>query len=88
MEAFKGLQTKRANEPKPSLLREIVDEADMLDDEGKMEILRKIRMQKALNMAKELDEKLKGNTLNFSEDEIADIVSKDRKERYMPSVPL
>lgn len=82
MEAFKGIQTKPINETKPSLLREIVDEADMLDDEGKMEILRKIRMQKALNMAKELDEKLKGNTLNFSEDEIADIVSKDRKERY------
>jgi len=76
MEVNFRLQTK------PSLLREIVDEADMLDDEGKMEILRKIRIQKALAMAKVLDEKLKGNTITLSEEEIADIVNTDRKDRY------
>ncbi len=76
MEVNFRLQTK------PSLLREIVDEADMLDDEGKMEILRKIRIQKALGMAKVLDEKLKGNTITLSEEEIADIVNTDRKDRY------
>ncbi|MCY7422181.1 MAG: hypothetical protein LH478_10625 [Chitinophagaceae bacterium] len=82
MAVFKELEIKRNPETKPSLPREIVDEVDMLDDEGKMEILRNIRMQKALSMAKVLDEKLNGNTLMFSEEEIADIVSKDRKDRY------
>jgi hypothetical protein len=69
-------------ERQPSLLRAIVDEADMLDDEGKREILRKIKIQKALNMTKLLDEKLKGNSLHFTEDQITEIVSKDRKEYY------
>ena len=39
----------------PSLLRQIVDEVDMLDDDGKAELLRKIKIQRALEMAKELD---------------------------------
>ena len=69
-------------ERQPSLLRAIVDEADMLDDEGKLEILRKIKIQKALKMTKLLDEKLQINTLHYTENEIAEMVSKDRKEQY------
>ncbi|MEO6330396.1 MAG: hypothetical protein ABIO55_15785 [Ginsengibacter sp.] len=82
MESSTGLETNRKLETKPSLLREIVDEVDTLDDEGKMEILRKIKIQKGLIMAGKLDGKLKGNTLSLSEDEIADVISKDRKDRY------
>jgi len=68
---------------KPSLLRQIVDEADALDDEGKKEILRKINMQKALALAKKSDELLKGKTKDYlTEDEIADIVSEDRRSHY------
>jgi hypothetical protein len=71
-----------ATERKPSLLRAIVDEADMLDDEGKLEILRKLKIQKALKMTKILDERLQKNTLHYTENEIAEMVSKDRKEQY------
>jgi hypothetical protein len=46
------------------------------------EILRKIKLQKALELAKRADVMLEGNTTSISEDEIAAIISEDRKKRY------
>jgi len=66
----------------PSLLRQIVDAADSLDDQGKAEILKKIKLQKALQLAKVADEMLKGNTLDLTEDEIVAIVDEDRRRRF------
>jgi hypothetical protein len=66
----------------PSFLRQIVDAADSLDDQGKAEILRKMKLQKALQLAKIADEMSKGNTLDLTEEEIVTIVDEDRRKRY------
>ena len=72
-------------ETTPSLLRQIVDEVDALSENDKAEVLRKIKMQQALELARKADEALKGKFKLLSEDEIADMVSKERKERYEKS---
>ena len=71
---------------KPSLLRQIVDEVDMLDDEGKEDLLRKIKIAKLLNLAKIADESMEGKWNKMSEDEIADMVSINRKKWYEESI--
>ena len=72
-------------ETSPSLLRQIVDEVDALSENDKAEVLRKIKMQQAMELARKADEALKGKFKLLSEDEIADMVSKERKERYEKS---
>ena len=45
-------------------------------------LLLQLRKERLLADAEILDAKLKGNTIELTEEEIAEIVSKDRKERY------
>jgi hypothetical protein len=71
-----------SEKPEPSLLRQIVDSADELDDAGKEEILWQIKMQKALAMAKTIDEKYAGMWKEMTEDEIAEMVSENRRKWY------
>ncbi len=66
----------------PSLLRLIVDEIDTMDDKEKKEVLKKIRMQKALSLAKKADEVFEGKFKEMDEDEIASMVSENRKISY------
>jgi hypothetical protein len=66
----------------PSLLRLIVDEIDAMDDNEKTEVLRKIKMQKALSLAKKADEMYEGKFREMGEDEIASMVSENRKSQY------
>ena len=66
----------------PSLLRQIVDEADMLDEAGQEDVLRKIRIQSALKLAQKADKLLDGKFKQMSEDEIAEMVSQNRKRNY------
>lgn len=66
----------------PSLLRQIVDEVDALDEQGKKDILRKIKMQKALQLAKKADELLEGAFKPMSDDEVDEMVSKNRKNKH------
>ena len=73
-------------ETTPSLLRQIVDEVDALSETDKAEVLRKIKMQQALELARKADEGMEGKFKPLSEDEIADMVSKKRKERYEKKV--
>ena len=70
----------------PSLLRQIVDEVDTLDREKQHLLLLQLRKDKLLADAKLLDEKLKGNAIHLTEEEIAGLVSKDRRERYEQKV--
>ena len=77
------VQEKLQNEETtPSLLRQIVDEVDSLDREKQHLLLLQLRKERLLADAEILDAKLKGNTIELTEEEIAEIVSKDRKERY------
>ena len=69
-------------ETTPSLLRQIVDEVDALSETDKAEVLRKIKMQQALELARKADEAMEGKFKPLSEDEITEMVSKKRKERY------
>ena len=80
------LETKISTEIKPSLLRQIVDEVDMMDDEGKAQILKRIKGEKAVAKARAIDEKLKGAFKEMTEDEICEMVSKDRKKWYEESL--
>lgn len=66
----------------PSLLRQIVDEVDAMDETEKVQLLRKIKLEKALSLAKKADEMLDGKFKSLSEDEITEIVSNNRKLRY------
>ena len=80
------LETKTTSEVKPSLLRQIVDEVDMMDDEGKAQILKKIKGQKAVEKARAIDEKFKGAFKEMTEEEIWDMVSENRKKWYEESL--
>lgn len=80
------LDTKIAQEKKPSLLRQIVDEADMLDDYGKKNILKKIKNEKAIAKAKVIDEKFKSAFKEMGEGEIWDMVNQNRKKWYEESI--
>jgi len=80
------LETKTAEEKKPSLLRQIVDEADMLDDEGKESVLRKIKGEKAIAKARAADKSMEGNWIEMSEEEIWEMVSANRKKWYEESL--
>jgi hypothetical protein len=70
----------------PTLLRQIVDEVDALSETAKAEVLRKIKMQQAIELARKADEAMEGKFKPLSEDEIAEMVSKNRKERYEKKV--
>ena len=80
------LETKIATELKPSLLRQIVDEVDMMDDEGKAQILKRIKGEKAVAKARAIDERFKGAFKEMTEDEICEMVSIDRKKWYEESL--
>ena len=66
----------------PSLLRQIVDEVDALNDIEKAELLRTLKLQKALVFAQKSDTMLKGKFKRMSEEKIVEMVSTNRKERY------
>lgn len=64
----------------PSLLRQIVDEIDSLDEQSKREVLHKIKMQKALISVHRADDILKIKPLNMTEKDICEMVSDNRKK--------
>ena len=66
----------------PSLLRQIVDEVDVLDDIKKQRLLMYLRKDKILASVKKLDELLLGLNITLTDDEITNMVSEDRKENY------
>ena len=80
------LETKTNTEIKPSLLRQIVDEVDMMDDEGKAKILKKIKGEKAVAKAKLADESMEGKWKEMKEEEIWEMVSENRKKWYEESL--
>ena len=69
-------------EKAPSLLRQIVDEVDAMNEAEKAELLRKIKLEKALSLAQKADEMLEGKFKPMQEDEIAEMVANNRKHRY------
>ena len=75
-------QQSPAYNNRPSLLRLIVDEIDAMDDTEKKEVLKKIKMQKALSLAKKADELYGGKFKEMGEDDIALMVSENRKNQY------
>ena len=74
------LQSKTDTD-RPSLLRQLVCEVDTLDVKGMKEVLRKAKMQKALQLAKKADEQLVDAFKLFTEDELDEMVRKNRKNK-------
>lgn len=66
----------------PSLLRQIVDEVDTMNELEKAELLRLIKWKKALYLAQKADSAFEGKFKPMSETEIADFVSNNRKRNY------
>ena len=66
----------------PSLLRQIVDEVDVMDDIKKQRLLMYLRKDKILASVKKLDELLLDVNITLTDDEITNMVSEDRKENY------
>jgi len=81
-----GQAQRIQNTSSPSLLRLIVDEIDLMNEEEKKDILRKIKMQKALSLAREADTILEGQFKQMTEKEIAEMVSNNRKENYAKKI--
>lgn len=65
-----------------SLLRQIVDEADSLDEQGLRDVLHTIKMQKATLSVERADEILKRKPLGMTEGEIVEMVGNNRKKWY------
>jgi hypothetical protein len=84
MEALKDFKSRATTVSKrsPSLLRQIMDEMDDLDAEKKEALLWRIKMEKALYMAKQADDAYMDKFLPLNDDEIANIVSANRKADY------
>ena len=80
------LETKSNTDLKPSLLRQIVDEVDLMDDEGKAQVLKKIKGEKAVAKAKLADKSMEGKWKEMTEEEICEMVSTYRKKRYEESL--
>ena len=70
----------------PSLLRQIVDEVDMLDEEGKKNVLKIIKGAKAVAKAKLADKAMEGKFKEMTEEEIWEMVSTNRKKWYEESL--
>lgn len=74
-----GLNVDVENINKPSLLRQIVDEVNMLDDIKKQRLLMYLRKDKILESVKRLDEMLLESNITMTDDEITEMISKERK---------
>jgi histidyl-tRNA synthetase len=79
-----NLNTNNLNQP--SIIRQIVDEVDALDKNEQEEVLDFVKQKRKIKTCLLLDEKLSKAEKFVTENEIADIVSKDRKERYEQSL--
>jgi hypothetical protein len=66
----------------PSLLRQIIDEVDDLDNEKKEALLWRIKMEKAMELSNRADEVFKDRFKTLHDKEIAAIVSANRKSAY------
>ncbi len=66
----------------PSLLRQIIDEVDDLDAEKKEVLLWKIKMEKALALAKLADEAYLDRFLPLNDDQIVHLVNTNRKAEH------
>ena len=64
----------------PSILRQIVDEVDSLDEQSKREVLHKIKMQKASVSIQRADEILRNKPMDMIEEDIWEMVSDNRKK--------
>jgi len=64
----------------PSLLRQIVDEVDSMNEEEKAALLRKIKMEKTVQKLKAFEDSLP--SISISEEEISEMCSATRKEMY------
>jgi hypothetical protein len=77
------MQTDTITEKKPSLLRQIVDEVDTLDEAAMEDVLINIKRKKAIEITRQLEEKLKDSWEIMTEDEIANFVSEERRSYYL-----
>jgi len=77
-----GQAEKIQNTSNPSLLRLILNEVDLMNEVDKKDILRKIKMRNGLSLAKEADTILEGQFKQMTEEEIAVMVSNNRKTNY------
>ncbi len=70
------------NVQSPSLLRQIVDEVDMMSEEEQAALLRKIKMQKTLELAKKVDTIFNSEPLAVTKETVLEMVSNNRKKWY------
>ncbi len=76
------MQLDTTTEKKPSLLRQIVDKVDIMSPTEQHKLLLQLNKVDILNRAIELDEKFENAFEQLSIDEIAEMVSKDRKHEF------
>ena len=73
-------------ESAPSLLRQIVDEVDTSNEMEKAELLHRIRVQKALSLARKADTILEGKFKSLPEEGLAELVSNNRRRNYKEKI--
>ncbi len=82
MEAASVIPEKK----EPSLLRQIIDAVDVLDEVQQHLLLLQLRKDEILAGAKAVDEKYAGMWKEMTEDEIAEMVSENRRKWYEESL--
>ena len=70
------------NGQSPSLLRQIVDEVDSMNDEEKTALLRKIKMEKTLELAMKVDAIFNSEPVAMTKKAVLAMVSNNRKKWY------
>jgi len=72
----------------PLLLRQKMVEADSLNIDEQERLRREVRLENLVPKFKALDKQLESNTITLTEDEIAELVSNNRKKRYEGMVAI
>jgi hypothetical protein len=73
---------KQKESKKPSLLRQIVDKVDEMDDGAKKILLLSLKKEELLEKYKKLDNEIAKSGSLLSEEKIDKIVSDNRKKMY------
>ncbi len=76
------MQVATSTEKKPSLLRQIVDKVDVMTDIEQHALLLQLNKNDILDSATKLDKKWEHAFNPLSDEEIATMISEDRKAHY------
>jgi hypothetical protein len=79
---LRNKKKKQNDSKKPSLLRQIVDKVDEMDDGAKKLLLLSLKKDELTEKYKKLDDEIAKSDILLSEEKIDKVVSETRKKMY------